>query len=260
MRQFFSQKKWRKRRDSHRALARSESVRNGFWSSGGSERIRTFETVNPPTRFRVVRLQPLGHASTYNYITSLCYNTLMDQTFSLWLGVIAISLIGTLAHFLYDIMHHSRVIGLFAAVNESTWEHIKIAITPTLLWGLYDGFFYGENPNYFAAKFLSLITLVIFIPCVFYSYKKISKKPILFIDIATFYIAIILSQVVFYAVLNAAPMSHIWRFISCICLFVFFGCYMTLTLEPLKTFLFKDPITGKYGFRGHSEIFKKKKK
>ena len=30
---------------------------------GGSERIRTSETVNPPTRFRVVRLQPLGHAS-----------------------------------------------------------------------------------------------------------------------------------------------------------------------------------------------------
>ena len=35
--------------------------------SGGSERIRTSETLLL-TRFRVVRLQPLGHASTVNYI------------------------------------------------------------------------------------------------------------------------------------------------------------------------------------------------
>lgn len=35
--------------------------------NGGSERIRTSETLLP-TRFRVVRLQPLGHASTSNTI------------------------------------------------------------------------------------------------------------------------------------------------------------------------------------------------
>ncbi len=184
----------------------------------------------------------------------------MDQIFSLWLGFVVISLVGTLAHFLYDITHHNHIIGLFAAVNESTWEHIKIALTPSLLWGLYDGFFYGESPNYFAAKFLSLLSMVIFIPCIFYSYRKFSKKPILFLDIANFYTAILLSQVIFYTCLNAPAMPHVWRFISGICLFIFFGCYMTLTLDPLKTFLFKDPITGKYGFRGHSEIFKKKKK
>ena len=34
-----------------------------FYFHGGSERIRTSETFRP-TRFRVVRLQPLGHAST----------------------------------------------------------------------------------------------------------------------------------------------------------------------------------------------------
>ena len=63
----------------------------------------------------------------------------------MWLGFVIISVVGTLAHFLYDFSHHNKIVGLFAAVNESTWEHIKIALTPTFLWSLYDGYLYGAN-------------------------------------------------------------------------------------------------------------------
>ena len=45
------------------------------------------------------------------------------------ISVIIISIVGTLSHFLYDISNHNRIVGLFSAVNESTWEHIKIALT-----------------------------------------------------------------------------------------------------------------------------------
>ena len=178
----------------------------------------------------------------------------MDTTFNLWLGFIVISTIGTLAHFLYDWTHRNKIIGLFSAVNESTWEHIKIALTPSFLWSLYDGFLYGFYPNYFCAKLFSLLVIVIVIPLIFYSYKKISKKPILFIDIATFYIAIFLSQLTFYSILNLAPIEYWGQFVSCVGLFIFFGCYMTLTLAPLHGPLFKDPITGKYGFRAHTSL------
>ena len=114
------------------------------------------------------------------------------------IGIVAISLIGTLAHFLYDISGHNKILGLFTAVNESTWEHIKIAITPTLLWSAVDGYLYGSNPNYYFAKIISLISLVIIIPTIFYSYKAIFNKSILAIDILTFYLAITVSQLLFY--------------------------------------------------------------
>ena len=52
----------------------------------------------------------------------------------LFISIIIISLIGTISHFLYDISNHNKFVGLFSAVNESTWEHIKIALTPALLW------------------------------------------------------------------------------------------------------------------------------
>ena len=48
------------------------------------------------------------------------------------------------------------------------------------------------------------------------------------------------------------------NYLSCIGLFVLFGFYMVLTLLPIKSFLFKDTISNKYGFSGYTEIFSKK--
>ena len=227
---------------------------------GGSERIRTSETLRGPTRFRVVRLQPLGHASAVNYTINHAIIKGMNQVFGFWLGFIIISAVGTIAHFLYDWTNHNKIIGLFAAVNESTWEHIKIALTPTFLWCIFDGFFYGENPSYFFAKLLSLIFIVAFIPLVFYSYRKFAKKSILLIDITIFYLSILFSQLIFYVIINLISVPYVVSFFSCIGLFIFFGCYMTLTLEPIRNFIFRDPITNRYGFKAHSNPFKHKKR
>ncbi|MBR2741193.1 hypothetical protein IKD98_00315 [Candidatus Saccharibacteria bacterium] len=184
----------------------------------------------------------------------------MDHTFNFWLGVVVISTIGTLAHFVYDWTNQNKIIGLFTAVNESTWEHIKIALTPTFLWALYDGFVYGMEPNYFLAKFASVLTLIILIPGLFYSYRSVAKKDVLIADIAIFFTSIILSQLVFYVLITLPTQPFIVNYLACFGLIVLFGCYMTLTLAPLKTFIFKDPITHKYGFRGHFRLLKKKSK
>lgn len=184
----------------------------------------------------------------------------MDHVFNFWLSVIAISIIGTLAHFIYEWAHHNRTIGLFTAVNESTWEHIKIALTGAFLWGLYDGFVYGYLPNYFLAKLTSLLVIAITIPSIFYFYRLFAKKSILALDISLFFIAIILGQLSFFGILVAPNIPYIIEYLATIGLFVFFGAYMTLTLKPLKTILFKDPITGKFGFRAHTHLQKIKAK
>lgn len=168
------------------------------------------------------------------------------------IGIIFISLIGTLLHFMYEWSGHNKVVSLFAAVNESTWEHIKIALTSTFIWTLYDGAVYGLSPNYFIAKTASILILIILIPVLFYSYKLITKKAILPIDIIIFYLAIILSNLTFNYIINMEPLHFFYSYISVVLLFIIFGFYMVLTLQPIKNFLFKDPITKKYGIRGHS--------
>ena len=178
----------------------------------------------------------------------------MDYTFNFWLAVIIIFALGSLFHFVYDWSHQNKIVGLFGAVNESTWEHVKIALTATFLWSFYDGFFYGAMPNYFFAKLFCLLTIVIAIPLIFYVYQAITKKDILLLDIATFFIAILFSQLVFYVILTLPSQPFAINYLACIGVFIFFGCYMTLTLEPIKNFLFKDPITGKYGFYAHRNL------
>ena len=169
----------------------------------------------------------------------------------MWLSFIVISVVGTLFHFLYDWSNHNKVIGLFAAVNESTWEHIKIALTPTLLWGVIDGLLYGMNPNYFLAKSMSLLAMIFLIPILFYLYSAILKRHVLIIDILIFYIAIFCGQFLFYFILNGPIVPYIFNYMGAVLLFLIFGFYMTATLLPLKNFLFKDPITKKYGIKGH---------
>lgn len=169
------------------------------------------------------------------------------------ISIIIISIVGTLSHFLYDISNHNIIIGLFAAVNESTWEHIKIALTPTLLWSLIDGYLFGMNPNYFLAKFVSLFIIILLMPLIFYGYQFIYKKQSVFINILSFYIVIICSQLSFYYLLKMNSINFIYSYISCIGIFIIFGGYMIHTLLPAKNFIFKDPITNKYGFKGHSK-------
>ena len=176
------------------------------------------------------------------------------------ISIVVISIVGTLSHFLYDLTNHNKIIGLFAAVNESTWEHIKIALTPTLLWGLVDGIVYGTNPNYFLAKTMSLIAIIIMMPLFFYGHKFIARKDYFVFDIISFYIVIIFSQIIFYLLLKVAPVSFAIRYLSCVMLFVIFGCYMVFTLLPMKNFIFKDPLTNDYGYDAHSEMYSITKK
>lgn len=168
------------------------------------------------------------------------------------IGIIFICLIGTLLHFTYELSGHNKIVSLFSAVNESTWEHIKIALTPTFIWTLYDGAVYGIENNYFIAKTTSLLVLMFLIPVLFYIYKAFTKKSILPLDIIIFYIAIITSNITFKYILNQNNFPYYLTYLSVVVLFIIFGLYMILTLLPIKNFLFKDPITNKYGIKGHS--------
>lgn len=167
------------------------------------------------------------------------------------IGFIFISILGTILHFVYDYSNHNKVVALFGAVNESVWEHIKLALTPAFIWSLVDGYIYGMNPNYFLAKFIGIITIIITIPVIYYGYQFILKKRVPLIDISSFFVTVFLSQFLTSLILKQDQVSYLVSYISLVFLFIIFGMYLTLTLLPIKSFLFKDPLTDKYGIKGH---------
>lgn len=174
----------------------------------------------------------------------------------IYIGIIIISLFGTFLHFLYEMSNHNKIVAVFAAVNESTWEHIKIGMTPTILWSLYYVYVYGLNTNYLVSISLSLLTIILLIPILFYTYTAFTKKSILWIDIICFNITIISSQLVFNHFINIETLPLIYTLPSIILLSIELISYLTLTYYPIKNFIFKDPISNKYGIQGHTEMHK----
>ena len=53
---------------------------------------------------------------------------------TLWCGMIAVMVLGTLWHFGYEVLGETRIAGYIFPVNESTWEHMKLAFYPMLLF------------------------------------------------------------------------------------------------------------------------------
>ena len=163
------------------------------------------------------------------------------------IGIVLICIVGTLLHFVYEWSHHNKIVAIFAAVNESTWEHIKICMTPAILWSL----LYIGKPNYIIALALSLLTIIIVIPMLFYTYTAFTKKSILFIDVICFYVTVITSQLVFHYFIDMSNLTSIYTYLSIGLLVIEFVLYFTLTYYPYKNFIFKDPITHKYSLEGH---------
>lgn len=164
------------------------------------------------------------------------------------IGFFTISILGSLFHFIYDWTNHNKFISIFVAVNESTWEHLKIGVIPTLLWILV-GMFLKIN-NIAVSGFIAILTICLVIPLIFYTYT-IFTKPILIIDILSFFFAIGLAMFFSYLISKANTLPKPLQIIGIIGTILFTLAFIIFTFYPPKLFLFKDPITNNYGIQGH---------
>lgn len=187
----------------------------------------------------------------------------MDNAWLIFgLETIAVTIIGSILHFTYEWSHENKIVAIFSAVNESTWEHIKLALSGIFVCTLVDIWFLGDNPNYWFARSLSFLVPVIVIPVLFYGYRSLSwvKKSILAVDITIFVIAAAASSAVFVWGLNAGNLGVMGSAVSIVTSVVILTAYLLLTKFPLHhNFLFEDPITHKYGYEGHKSRRKNRK-
>ena len=81
----------------------------------------------------------------------------MRRSLFLWQfgGFVFTSAMGTFLHFLYDITEENTIVSLFSAVNESTWEHMKLLFFPMFVYSLFGYRFLSEEYENF--RFAKLI-------------------------------------------------------------------------------------------------------
>lgn len=162
------------------------------------------------------------------------------------LGFLFISALGSLFHFVYDWAKKRKWVGVFVAVNESTWEHMKLAFLPTFLWAI-AGLFLGFS-NFFFGVFIALLTMFVVIIVLFYSYTFFTKRSILVVDISIFIVSVALAMFFAFKTFGANALGLGFEIVGIIGNILFVIAFFTFTFFPPKNFLFIDPISKNYGF------------
>lgn len=186
----------------------------------------------------------------------------MDELFRVFLiESLAITVVGSILHFTYAWSRENKFVAIFSAVNESTWEHVKLALSGIFVCTLVDVWFLGDNPNYWLARSVSFVMPVVVIPFLFYGYQVFARHAILPIDITIFAAAALISSGMFVLILKAPPVGEIGGVISIVLSVVIIAAYLLLTRFPLHhNFMFEDPITHQYGYEGHAGRRRKSKR
>ena len=166
-----------------------------------------------------------------------------------WQIVVAIIsiILGILLHFTYEWSGENRLVGLFSAINESTWEHLKLIFYPTLLMAIIGYFVIGkDNKNYWGAQLMGIITAMAFITIAFYTYTGVIGTNFAAVNIGLFVIATILGAYVAYRILVSEENYNL-EIISIILIVLLFIIFILYTINPPKIQYFKDPEDGTFG-------------
>ncbi|MDD5190812.1 MAG: DUF6512 family protein [Dehalococcoidales bacterium] len=175
----------------------------------------------------------------------------MDKSLSKWeyWGIAVISTVGSLLHFTFAWLGKLAFVGIFAAVNESVWEHLKIAFWPMFIYAIIEyGVLKNSRRNFWFAKSIGIFAVPIIIVVIFYSYTAVIGHEILAVDISSFIVAIALGQIISRKII-AGKQTPGWLNYAGIALILLYAIsFAVFTFYPPHLPLFLDRPTGTYGF------------
>lgn len=114
------------------------------------------------------------------------------KSYTKW-GMLLVVLLGISLHFLYELTGKSMWAGLFSPINESVWEHMKLAFFPLLVYFLYEMLCIRKQiPSLSLASARGILTGTFAIPVIFYTYTGILGFRLLVLDILTLLLGLFL--------------------------------------------------------------------
>lgn len=162
-------------------------------------------------------------------------------------GLTFTAVLGTLLHFLYA-WTNAISLAPFSAVNESTWEHMKILFFSMFFFTIISYFIIGKTyTSFWQIKFLGTLIAVVLIPVLFYTISGAFGKTPDWANILIFFLSAGVGYFIEMQLFkkNAEFSSPSWIFIA---LFLLFALTFALfTFFPPKIPLFQDPLTSRYG-------------
>lgn len=163
-------------------------------------------------------------------------------------GAAFMILAGSALHFVFDWTGGWPPVAVIAAVNESIWEHLKLAFWPGIAWALLSpkGVRLPLRAR-LAGKGFGLLVAAVLIVAIFRGYTAILHHNILLLDIATFAFAVLAGQLVS-AWLSMRAAAHRGTLIlGAALLLAQLAAFASLTYVPPEHSLFLDSRNGLAG-------------
>ena len=173
----------------------------------------------------------------------------MKRSVGIWqlFGFAATSLGGTLLHFLYDWLGGALWIAPFSAVNESTFEHMKLLFWPMLIYAIIQSFFFRDRADFWCIKLRGILLGISLIPVIFYTYNGVVGKSPDWLNISMFFIAAAASYIYETRQFNNKKVVCKSPKIAILLLCVIAALFVIFTFKTPRLELFRDPITSAYG-------------
>ena len=164
-------------------------------------------------------------------------------------GLFLTLILGNTLHFVYDWSGGNTIVAAFAAVNESTWEHMKLLVIPWVLWSLVEAAVLRKSRQpVLMARALSLLAGVLLIPTVYYTYTGALGVSSMVVDVVLFQAAVVLAAVVSWRVQAKGKLSGAaWNVLGLAILLGVWALFLWWTYAPPALPVFTDPTDGTRG-------------
>lgn len=166
-----------------------------------------------------------------------------------FLGILFIVFAGSLLHFTYQMSGGNPVVAVFSAVNESLWEHLKLAFWPaTLLAAAQYARLRKAYPLLLLGKTVGILSMPLIIIAGYYSYTLFVPHN-LAADIGLFVASVVAGQAISYRIVSKtrdkAPKA--WYSTTALAIVAMASLFAIFTFNPPQIELFRDPVTGGFG-------------
>ena len=171
----------------------------------------------------------------------------MKKNLLLWQfgGLTFATALGTILHFLYD-WTGATLVTPISAVNESTWEHMKILFFPMFIFAYFQSFFFKDYKGFWWVKLIGTLVGVCAIPILFYTFSGAFGESPDWLNITFFFLAAGLGYFV-EGLLFKKDFSLSLPVIPVLLLLASALLFAVLSYSPPLLPIFRDPLTGGYG-------------
>ncbi len=174
----------------------------------------------------------------------------MRKSLYLWqfFGFFIVAILGTILHFLYDWTGGNTLVGLFSAINESIWEHMKLLFFPSVIFAVIESIYLGNYfENFWCAKLFGILVGLVAIPILYYTYTGVFGASADWFNILIFFISAALTFYLETKIISGGFICPLSPIVSKIILALISLIFIIFTFRPPQIPLFEDPVTNTFG-------------